>query len=279
MPSFTTLDGLNIFFRDIGEGKPLVMAHGWMVGGAVFDPLIDALTGAGMRLIIPDQRGVGDSAKPMMDYALRDYARDLAGLIDTLNLKSFNLLGHSMGGQIAQLVAADLGARVQTMVLMCPVPASGVPLPDELRLLFRTSSGKPEAQTQILKMATKTLDDAGLAALLETASTVYANAVAFAFDSWTKGGFEDRLGDIAAGKTYVIGTDDPFLPREVLVPQVVERIANAEFGYYDSRDDSNGSNPLIRNSEWRVLVGYEQEIAPELTGGVQSGTSRSPATG
>ena len=46
-------------------------------------------------------------------------------------------------------------------------------------------------------------------------------------------------------------------------------IANAELGYYDSRDDSSGNNPLIRNSEWRLLVGYERELLSEFTGSVQ----------
>lgn len=46
-------------------------------------------------------------------------------------------------------------------------------------------------------------------------------------------------------------------------------IANAEIGYYDSRDDNGGANPFVRNSEWRFLTGYEQEIVPELTGAVQ----------
>lgn len=46
-------------------------------------------------------------------------------------------------------------------------------------------------------------------------------------------------------------------------------IGNAELGYYDSRDDSSGNNPLIRNSEWRLLVGYERELLAEFTGSVQ----------
>ncbi|MCB2081330.1 MAG: hypothetical protein H6908_00240 [Hyphomicrobiales bacterium] len=50
---------------------------------------------------------------------------------------------------------------------------------------------------------------------------------------------------------------------------VLAGIANAELGYYDSRDDRRGVNPLVRNSEWRVLVGYEQELVPELTGSMQ----------
>lgn len=46
-------------------------------------------------------------------------------------------------------------------------------------------------------------------------------------------------------------------------------IGNIEIGYYDSRDDRNGDNPLINNSEWRLLLGYERELATELTGAVQ----------
>lgn len=46
-------------------------------------------------------------------------------------------------------------------------------------------------------------------------------------------------------------------------------IGNAEAGHYDSRDDGDGSDPQVRNSEWRVLLGYERELAPDLTGSVQ----------
>ncbi len=46
-------------------------------------------------------------------------------------------------------------------------------------------------------------------------------------------------------------------------------IGHAEFGYYDSKDDQSGDDPLIRNSEFRILAGYEQEVAKELTIGVQ----------
>ncbi len=46
-------------------------------------------------------------------------------------------------------------------------------------------------------------------------------------------------------------------------------IGNAEVGHYDSRDDGNGADPQVRNSEWRVLLGYERELAADLTGGFQ----------
>ena len=46
-------------------------------------------------------------------------------------------------------------------------------------------------------------------------------------------------------------------------------IGNIEVGYYDSRDDREGDNPLLRNSEYRLLAGYEKELASDFTGGVQ----------
>jgi pimeloyl-ACP methyl ester carboxylesterase len=229
MPSFTTLDGLNIAFRVLGVGQPVVLVHGWMVGGSIFDGITDALTSAGMQLIIPDQRGAGDSAQPPWDYTLDNYAKDLIGLIEATGLKRFKLLGHSMGGQIAARAAIDLGERVETLVLMCPVPASGVPLPDELRTLFRTCGGNPTAQTKILGMACKQLDETGRKAILASAARVSPNCIADAFEAWTAGGFESRLSEIRARKTWVLGTDDPFLPPELLQATLVNNIANAEF--------------------------------------------------
>jgi non-heme chloroperoxidase len=228
MPSFTSPDGLTLHYRELGKGDPVVLVHGWMVGGAVWDPVVGALVESGKRLIIPDQRGTGSSDKPPSGYSLEHYAADLRALVDAAQLERFDLIGHSMGGQIAQLGAIALGERVRSMILVCPVPASGIPLPDELVGLFRNSGGDPEAQTAIFNMATKQLDEAGLRALLATAATVSKECIEQSFDAWTAGGFADRLGKIVS-KTYVLGTDDPFLPPEFLQQAVVDPIPNAEF--------------------------------------------------
>lgn len=229
MPSFTTNSGLNISYRVLGKGEPVVLVHGWMVGGAIFDPIVDALTDAGLELIIPDQRGVAESAQPPWGYSLDDYCSDLLGLIDCTGLKRVKLVGHSMGGQVAQLAAIELGERLETMVLMCPVPAVGIPLPDELRTLFRTCGNNREAQSKILDMACKQLDEQKRETILATAATVMPNCVAEAFEAWSAGGFQDALPKISCKKTWVLGTDDPFLSPELLQETVVDPIANAEF--------------------------------------------------
>jgi len=244
MPSYTTLDGLNIAYRVIGEGKPLVLVHGWMVSGSIFDPINDALVGAGYQLIIPDQRGTGDSAQPLFDnYTLDHFARDLVELVDVAGLREFKLLGHSMGGQIAQIAAVELGKKIETMILLCSVPAVGVPLPDELKTMFRTCGNNPEAKKKILGMACKQLDDAGLAHIMASSETCSAIAISEGFEAWSNGGFAERLSKIEVPKTWVVGTDDPFLAPDVLQKTVAEPIANAEFvhlpgpGHYPQVED------------------------------------------
>ena len=132
-----------------------------------------------------------------------------------------------MGGQIAQLAAANLGARVAKLVLLCPVPAAGMALPPEAATLFRGCYKNPEAQTDILNMACKQLSDDGLKMILEVAGTVSRQCIEQSFDAWTQGGFADRLGEISA-PTKVIGTDDPFLTPEILEQAVVDPIRDAE---------------------------------------------------
>ena len=228
MPHFTSSDGHRIHYRVLGEGKPVVLVHGWMVGGAVWDPVLDALTGAGLQLFIPDQRGTGESDKPETGYGIEDYAADVAALAQAAGLDRFALVGHSMGGQIAQVAAAELGDAIEQLVLLCTVPAAGMPLPPDAAGLFRGSAGNPDAQRTILGLACKQLSDSGLEAILATAAGVAPACHEQSFDSWTGGGFADRLGRITA-RTHVYGTDDPFLTPETLDAMVVKLISGAQF--------------------------------------------------
>jgi len=250
MPHFESNDGHRIHYRVHGVGKPVVLVHGWMVGGAVWDPVVDTLASAGMQLYIPDQRGAGESAKPESGYGLEQYAADIASLVRAAGLERISLIGHSMGGQIAQVAAAELGAAVDKLLLVCSVPAGGMPLPPEAAALFRNSAGNPEAQSAILGMACKTLDDAGLQTILSTAATVAPQCVEQSFDAWTTGGFADRLGRIQA-KTIVYGTDDPFLTPETLDATVVKLIPGAVFvhqsgpGHYPQVETPRETGPKL----------------------------------
>ncbi|NVB38293.1 alpha/beta hydrolase [Pseudenhygromyxa sp. WMMC2535] len=228
MPQFTSSDGLDIHYRVLGEGKPVILVHGWMTDGTAWNAITDALTGAGLQLFIPDQRGTGESAKPERGYGIEQYADDVAALAKAEGLERFSIVGHSMGGLIAQVAAAALGEAVARLVLLCSVPAAGLPLPEEAAGLFLSAYDNPEAQNTILGMACLQLDDAGRELLLRSAATVSKACIEQSFHAWTTGGFADRLKDIRA-ETFVYGTDDPFLPPEVLDSMLVQRIDGAKF--------------------------------------------------
>ena len=222
----TTNDGVKLAYRVVGSGPRTVIAvHGWMVSSRVYDDLIAALDGTGLRLVVPDLRGAGDSDKPATGYTIERYARDILGLADDLDARSFVLVGHSMGGIICQWIAANAPERVAGMVLLCPVPASGVPFPPEPAAMFRNAH-TAGVHAAILDMACTNLGEASRAHLLAAAATVPAACIAEAFDAWSGAAFADQLAQVTA-RTLVVASDDPFLPPDFLRQTIVANIPGA----------------------------------------------------
>ena len=221
-----TDDQVRVAYKLFGQGERyVVLVHGWMVSGEVFSSLLPYLR-TEVTWIVPDLRGTGDSDKPKSGYTLARHAKDVMSVVDHLGVGNFALVGHSMGGQIAQQIAATHSTRVNALALLNSVPASGIPLPEEATQLFRHSAGSKESQTAILNMACKTLTDEALASLLADAGSISGACIEENFDAWTAGGFADIIGNIHA-PTLVLATDDPFLPPDFLTQAVVDPIPNA----------------------------------------------------
>jgi pimeloyl-ACP methyl ester carboxylesterase len=231
MQKVQTKSGDEIAYRVIGGGdKAMVLVHGWMVSGAVYDDLIGSLDQEKFRLIVPDLRGSGHSSKDMDSFELADYVSDLVAVVDHAGLETFGLVGHSMGGQVAQLFAANYPERVERLALVGTVPASGIALPDEAHELFFESGQNRESQATILAMACLDLDDDAKERLLDDAAKIPVKCIQQSYLAWTAGGFDDRLVDVKA-PTLVVASDDPFLPREFLQAAVVELISGAEMAH------------------------------------------------
>jgi len=101
-------------------GRPLLLSHGFTGAKEDFADCIDALADGGWWVVAPDLRGHGFSSQPDEEgaYSIAIYADDLLGLVDGLGWDRFSLLGHSMGGMIAQVMALQAGDRIQRLVLM-----------------------------------------------------------------------------------------------------------------------------------------------------------------
>jgi N-formylmaleamate deformylase len=113
-------NGINIHYSRTGGSKPpLVLLHGLTGSGACWSPLARALEGE-YDLVMPDARGHGNSSTPLDGYRYEDYASDVVGLIQGLGLAAPILLGHSMGGMTAAVVASQLGTAIRSVILADP---------------------------------------------------------------------------------------------------------------------------------------------------------------
>jgi len=113
-------NAVTIHYRTTGHSKPsLIALHGLMGSGACWTPLARALEDE-YDVLMPDARGHGASSAPSAGYLYRDHAGDVLGLIEALELPAPVLLGHSMGGMTAAVVASQLGSALRGVILVDP---------------------------------------------------------------------------------------------------------------------------------------------------------------
>jgi N-formylmaleamate deformylase len=113
-------NGIDIHYARTGGRKPsLILLHGLAANGACWTALAQALEGE-YDVIMPDARGHGTSSAPDQGYRYEDHANDVVGLIQAIRLSSPVLLGHSMGGLTAAVVANRKPALLRGLILADP---------------------------------------------------------------------------------------------------------------------------------------------------------------
>jgi non-heme chloroperoxidase len=130
MPTITTADGTEIFYKDWGAGQPIVFSHGWPLSADDWDPQMLFFVGKGFRVIAHDRRGHGRSSQTGDGHDMDHYAADLAALTAHLDLKNAVHVGHSTGGgEVAAYLGRHGESRAAKAVLISAVPPIMVKTP------------------------------------------------------------------------------------------------------------------------------------------------------
>jgi len=123
MSIIKTKDGTEIYYKDWGQGRPVVFSHGWPLNADAWDPQMLFLGQNGYRVIAHDRRGHGRSSQPWNGNDMDTYADDLAALVEALDLKDATLVGHSTGGgEVTRYIGRHGSGRVAGAVLIGAVP-------------------------------------------------------------------------------------------------------------------------------------------------------------
>jgi non-heme chloroperoxidase len=130
MPTITTKDGVEIFYKDWGKGQPIVFSHGWPLSADDWDGQMMFFVRQGYRVIAHDRRGHGRSTQVSDGHDMDHYADDLATLTDHLDLEKAVHVGHSTGGgEVVHYIGRHGQSRVAKAVLISAVPPLMVQTP------------------------------------------------------------------------------------------------------------------------------------------------------
>jgi len=114
---------VELYYEDHGSGSPVVLIHGFPLSGRAWERQERALIAAGHRVITYDRRGFGKSSQPAAGYDYDTFAADLDNLVCALDLRGFDIAGHSMGGgEIARYLGTFGTERARRAAIISGVP-------------------------------------------------------------------------------------------------------------------------------------------------------------
>jgi pimeloyl-ACP methyl ester carboxylesterase len=245
-----TRDGTRLFARAWGQGRPVVLIHGWPLSGDSWDPIANRLADAGFQAITYDRRGFGRSDQPSGGYDYDTFADDLSAVIDHFDVtRDAALVGFSMGGgEVARYMSRYEGRGVSQVAFIASVVPflprdlsnpDGVPpdIFDEMeralladRAHYLTGFFKQFFGVGLLErpVSQEVLDHARAMAMQAGLRPTLLAARAFSGTD-----FRGDLPSIAVPTLVVHGTADKTVPIAATAHELVRRLPRATLIEYD----------------------------------------------
>ena len=128
---------IELNYKKVGNGsKTVIVMHEWMGDHTNYDTTIPYLNIADFTWIFVDFRAYGLSKEIKGEYTLEEASSDIRNLISKLKLESVSLVGHSMSSLVAQRIAIDLKEIIKTLILVTPIPPTGIRMTERAKKLL-----------------------------------------------------------------------------------------------------------------------------------------------
>lgn len=275
MPTVTTRDGVEIFYKDWGQGRPVVFIHGWPLNGDAWQDQLKYVADNGFRGIAHDRRGHGRSTPVYDGYDFDTFADDLNDLINALDLRDVTLVAHSMGGgELARYIGRHGTGRIASAVLLSaitplmlqgPDNPDGVPqdvfdgikqgiLKERSQFWKDTAEGFFSANRPGNKVTQGNKDAFWYMAMAETIEGGVACVDAFAHTD-----FHEDLKKFDIPTLVVHGDDDLIVPIDATGRRSAELIADATLRVYEG-----GSHGIA------LVAGDKEKFNQDLLGFLNS---------
>lgn len=241
---------VQIYYQDIGQGKPVVFISGWPSNSQMWESQLDVLPKNNMRCIAYDRRGFGKSDKPWESYDYDTLTSDLDELLKQLDLREVTLVGFSMGGgEVARYLSkynsegrvtkAILVSTVLPFLLKTDNNTEGLPQEMFAQIEKEIYEDRPKFLANFAKdfysvsLLNKTVSDDFLNSNQIITLQSHGNATVKAMRSWSTTDFREDIKKINVPTLIIHGTDDKTVPIEVSSDRTAEMLPQAKYIKYD----------------------------------------------
>ena len=250
-----TDDGIAIAYKTIGGGpRTLLFSHGWggSSSGFYWQEMLAHLDLSGLRVILVDARGHGESEQVTSGFTTERFARDMFAVADAVDAKQAVVVGYSLSGRWVQWMSCTQPERVSGQVLIAPVPAADIPFPDEVRQHWLQAVQQRELFAPLAAQWCKEPLRLDLfEAYFTSVSTTSQFTLNATLDMCTRAGtFTKQLQATHAPTLVIGGQHDALLPPEVLRSAIVQAIPGARLAVVDCGHEI----PLERPQETAALL-------------------------
>ncbi len=198
--------------RIAGHGPVKIIAsHGWIADSTLFDLFIEEIDINQCTYAFMDARGYGSRLQDGRPWTIKSVAEDILLVADQLDWERFHLLGHSMGGMVAQWLMVHALERIASAVLLAPVPASGAKLDAARRTLLLQAIAEPAGRRALIEANTGyTRSPAWIERMARLSiATTRPDALEAYMNSWTQTDFSGLLKVVQVPVQVIIGELDP----------------------------------------------------------------------